>query len=461
MPALTLTAPTDKLRSAQAGSSRTIGYAPVKLDSAGAVGGAQTYLKQVPGLRPITFGVSGVMKPNALMPANGKLYAVIADKLLAINEDWTYTDHGFVAGGDLSWAVNETQLCLVASPNAYVLDFASGDLSKVPGEWSMVEVLDGYGVFLELGTSQFFVSSNQDFTVIDDLSYASTESSPGDNVAILIKHREAVILKSQTGEIWYNSGAADFPMSRNDGAPVDIGVSSSKTLKKLAGVAYWLGEDNQGQRVVFRMGGYVPERISSQALEEALTGVDVSDAYAFSYHQEGLGFYVLQVPGLETTWVYEVTSGTWTERCDWDGDYMAWPALCHALFGGDHVVGDADGNLYKLDPTYNKIGTREMVRDIITRHTSSSTLRRERIGSLQLSCDVAQSLTTEAHILMRYSDDGGRSWSNWRIGSLGDVGRTTYRVRWTRLGASRDRVWHFRVTDDVMCNVIAAVFNEV
>lgn len=57
MPALSLTAPTDKLRSTKAGSSRTIGYVPVKLDSAGAIGGATTYLKQVPGLRPITLPV--------------------------------------------------------------------------------------------------------------------------------------------------------------------------------------------------------------------------------------------------------------------------------------------------------------------------------------------------------------------------------------------------------------------
>lgn len=401
------------------------------------------------------------MKPNALTAANGKLYAVVRDRLLSFNTDWTYTDHGSAVGGDVSMAVNETQLCVVVAPNAYVLDFASGALDFVPGNWSMVDVLDGYGVFLEQGTSQFFVSANQDFKTVDALSYASTESSPGDNVAVLIKHREAVILKPQTGEIWYNSGAADFPLARNDGAPVEIGGSASKTLKKLAGVAYWLGEDSQGQKVVFRMGGYVPERISSQALEEALTGLDVSDAYAFTYHQEGLGYYVLNVPGLDTTWVYEVTSGTWHERCDWvNGEYQPWPAVCHAVFNGKHIVGDADDNLFELDPLYSQIDGRPMVRDIITRHTSSANLARERIGSLQLSCDVAESLTQEAHILMRYSDDGGRSWSNWRIGSLGDVGRTTHRVRWTRLGASRDRVWHFRVTDDVMCNVIAAVFNE-
>lgn len=401
------------------------------------------------------------MKPNALFAANGKLYMVRADTLVEVSDDWTTRDLGPVGGGDLSWAANETQLCVVAAPNAYVLDYATGNLSGVTGNWRQVVTIDGFGVFVEEGTAQFFASANQDFTIVDALSFASTESTAGPNVAALVKHREIVFLKGATGEVWYDSGAADFPFARNDGAPLEIGCAASKTLKKVNGVAYWLGRDDQGQAVVFAMSGYVPQRVSSHALEEAISGLDLAESYAWTYHQEGLSFYVLNVPGLDSTWVYEVASGTWHERAEIvDGVFTPWRAVCHAAFAGVHVCGDADDNVYTLDPTYSRNGTDELVRDLITPHTASASLSRERVGSLQLDCDVAQSLTTEAHILMRYSDDGGRTWSNWKFGSLGDVGRTKHRVRWTMLGAARDRVWQFRVTDDVQCNLISAVINE-
>lgn len=401
------------------------------------------------------------MKPGSLCVANGKLYAVRAGDLLEIDADWRYRVVGSVVGGNVTMRANETQLLVLAVPNAYVYDFAAETLDIITGEWSDADVLDGYGVLLEKGTSQFFVTAVQDFKTINPLSYASTEGNPGPNIAILTKHRELLILKDRTGEVWYDSGAADFPMSRNDGAPLEVGCSAFQTLQKLGGVAYWLGRDSGGQAVVFAMPGYIPQRISSHALEEALTGLDLSEASAFAYHQEGLSFYCLNVPGLDTTWVFEVASGIWHERAEWvDGAFRPWRPVCHAHFNGIHVVGDADDNLYELDPETFANGADVLIRDLITPHTAVPTLERMRVSSVQLNCDVATSSTTERHLLMRYSDDGGRSWSNWRVGSLGDVGRTKHRVRWTMLGSARDRVWHFRVTDPVMCNLISAVFNE-
>lgn len=50
-------------------------------------------------------------------------------------------------------------------------------------------------------------------------------------------------------------------------------------------------------------------------------------------------------------------------------------------------------------------------------------------------------------VILQYSDDGGQTWSNeyWR--SPGGVGEYKTRVRWNRLGRSRDRVFRIVVSD--------------
>jgi hypothetical protein len=62
--------------------------------------------------------------------------------------------------------------------------------------------------------------------------------------------------------------------------------------------------------------------------------------------------------------------------------------------------------------------------------------------------------------MLRYSDDGGVSWGNWRHLGLGRAGEYRHRARATMLGTSRARVWHLRCTDAVRCEPITAIIDE-
>ncbi|MGK3946812.1 hypothetical protein ABK046_51665, partial [Streptomyces caeruleatus] len=77
----------------------------------------------------------------------------------------------------------------------------------------------------------------------------------------------------------------------------------------------------------------------------------------------------------------------------------------------------------------------------------------------QIECGVGQgiALGAEAKLMLRYSNDGGKTWGNWRLLSLGKIGEHNARARANMLGAARDRVWHIRVTDDVSCDLLSAV----
>ena len=62
-------------------------------------------------------------------------------------------------------------------------------------------------------------------------------------------------------------------------------------------------------------------------------------------------------------------------------------------------------------------------------------------------------------VSLRWSDDGGHTWSNYHIGYLGRIGQTGARVIWRRLGMTlklRDRVYEVTGTDPVKIAIMGA-----
>lgn len=84
-------------------------------------------------------------------------------------------------------------------------------------------------------------------------------------------------------------------------------------------------------------------------------------------------------------------------------------------------------------------------------------------SSFELDCEVGRGLSSgqgsDPKIMMKYSDDGGRTWSNelWR--SLGKVGEYKTRVVWRKLGSSKDRVYQVSGSDPVFIQINEAYLN--
>lgn len=64
---------------------------------------------------------------------------------------------------------------------------------------------------------------------------------------------------------------------------------------------------------------------------------------------------------------------------------------------------------------------------------------------------------TDHWVEMCYSVDGGANWSNWKRRSIGEVGQYAKRVRFMRLGKSRQRVFRIRVSSPRKHDLLGAV----
>lgn len=459
--AIPFVGPSYSLDFRKADVQRSVNLIPSVVESG--TGKAPAILQEVPGLAVFAAG-SDVIR--GVEEVAGRGFFVAGSTLYETDSAGALTSRGTLttSTGRVSMAYGLTQLVMVDGPNGYVFNLAANTFAKIgsPAFYgsSRVAFIDGYFIFLRPDSQQFYISAIDDATALDALDFASAERSPDNLVSLLADHGELWLFGEKSVEIWSNTGNASFPFERNNGAILEVGCAAAHSAQKLDSTVIWVGNDANGNGTVWSVQGYKERRISTQAVEEAIQrSTDLSSAYAFTYQQDGHNYYCLQVPGLETTWCYDVFTGQWHERAELvDGEYTQWRANSHAYVFGKHLVGSDDGDVYELDKTAGNNAGDVKVRDRITPHNALPSLDWIDFPVFELDCQVGEGKPdgSEAFVMLRYSNDGGATWSQWRTASLGAIGERHKRVIFRRLGRAKDRVWHVRCTDDVLFSIVNA-----
>jgi hypothetical protein len=268
--------------------------------------------------------------------------------------------------------------------------------------------------------------------------------------------------------VWYDSGNATFPIERIQGAFNEIGCAAAYSVAKLDNGIFWLGSDARGNGVVYRANGYTGVRVSTHAIEFAIQGYgDLSDAIAYTYQQEGHAFYVLIFPSAGATWVYDVSTNSWSERAGFaNGEFDRHRSNCQMNFNSEVIVGDyANGNIYAFDlDVYADNGAEQKwLRSWRALPSNTNDLKRTAQHSLQLDCETGVGLSTgqgsDPQVMLRWSDDGGHTWSSEHWRSMGAIGAYGTRTIWRRLGMTtkiRDRVLEISGTDPVKIVIVGA-----
>jgi hypothetical protein len=402
--------------------------------------------------------------------SNGTLFAVGGNKLYSVSSSWVATELGSLntSTGHVSMADNGLHVVVVDGDNGYTWTIGSSTFAEITDEdfpgATVVTYQDGYFIFNEPDTESFFISGLTDIT-FDSLDFETAEGLPDKVVGTVSLNQHVFVLGTQSTEVFYNSGDADFPFTRVQGAVVDVGCAGAFTIQKLQNSLFWVGGDHTGQGIVYRSQGFQAERISTPAIEAVIRGIspdDLEDARAWVYQQGGHAFYCLNLPGTDRTWVYDTSTGLWHDRAY----RAAWSlerhrADCHALAYGLNVVGDYEnGKIYELDPDTNSDAGTSIVRIRTAPHFSSG-LKLVRHNSFQLDMEVGVGLDgttqgTDPQVMLQWSDDGGHTWSNERWADIGKIGKRRTRVIWRRLGSSRDRVYRVMVSDPIKVVLIGA-----
>ena len=370
------------------------------------------------------------------------------------------TAYGTGSGGAGTYTVNNSQT--ISSTTLYGLNWSV--LPSTDGAFTggtNVDIVDNYFVYNRPNTQQFGASAVLS-PISAAASFSSKDGSPDDLVTLIVDHREIYLLGETSSEVWVDQGTSPFPFQRIPGTSTQHGIVAPFSMARLGNSFAYLSKNNRGTAQIVQMNGYVPQRISTHAVENSLTNQTITDAVAWTYQLEGHEVYVISFPSIQLTWCYDVASGMWHKWLYTNnlGQYERCRGNCAAVFQGYVLVGDySNGKIYHLDKNVYTDDGQNVKRLRRAPHLVSD-FQRQYFEELQIQFQPGVGLVTgtgeNPQAMLRWSNDGGSTWSNEYWTSIGRIGRYLNRAIWRRLGMARDRIFEVVVTDPVKCVIVSA-----
>ena len=365
----------------------------------------------------------------------------------------------------------------------------------------VVDVNDNYFIYTRPGTQQFAISDVLS-PITQPLSFASKFTSPDNLVSLIADNGQLYLLGEKSSEVWVDQGTFPVAYQRIPGSSNQQGIIAPFSVARVGNFFCYVSQNIRGQNQVVLMNGYIPQRVSTHAVEQSLLDQYTADAIAYTYQLEGHEVYVVTFPTIDITWAYDITTNLWHKWLWTDGDnnYHRHRSNCAAVFQNIVVVGDwENGNLYQLDQSaYTDSGSE--IRRLRRAPHILSDLQRQYFDELQLqfqpgvgdggfSRDRNIYLGSPYYIgptaslvigyqdidvlgnsgqisptdvlynpkaMLRWSNDGGSTWSKEYWQDIGQQGKYTHRAIWRRLGWSRDRIFEVVVTDPIKAVVVSA-----
>jgi hypothetical protein len=209
-----------------------------------------------------------------------------------------------------------------------------------------------------------------------------------------------------------------------------------------------------------------PKRISTNALEHEIGALsDRGGAVGMAYSFEGHQFYCLTFPGDRRTVCYDRSTEEWHDRTSRDysvGQNREWgPRFCANGWGNVYFGMDEEG-LFRLDdglredsytdpddPTRRFPLFLQRVSPIYWDDARSVAIR-----ELVLDCEVGTTPKLAGQgrvpkVLLEVSTDGGNTWRECPMRTVGPQGDYTRVIKWRNLGAGRSFVARFTITEPI------------
>lgn len=427
-----------------------------------------------PGLHVLAHTPNGQPIRGLYRATNGELYCCAGFDIYFIDKDWTFqhigTLHTTKVLNPVKFSDNgiSVVLCDGTPVNGFSINMKTkmgldplfnpgvGD-SLTPSSTGFMgstylDYSDGFFIANSIGTPSFYISNPND-TIFDPTQFAAKTASPDAIQAAIALHRVVFLIGQISTEVWYNSGGGSlpgqtFPYEVMPGVVVDFGCVAQYSIAKAENAIYWLGRNFIGETVVLRGSGYKADRISNHGLETQLgTYTRIDDAIGYTFLANGHSFYVMTFPTENVTWMFDAATSHWQQLSSFDenGSEARHRSTMHAFAYDTHVVNDfATDALYALDfKDYrdNGLPTKRLVS--FPRMIDHESGKRVVFHSFTAELDSGETLVPDDNdvIMLSWSDDKGRTWSNGIPMSLGKVGQFNRLIRWQRLGISRNRVF--------------------
>jgi hypothetical protein len=414
-----------------------------------------------PGLTLANSALSNVNRGMYVMGAF--LYVVSGNTLFQFNSQFNLTQIGTLntSAGLVSMSDNGTQLMIVDGTNGYIYNQATttwvGKITSAgfPNGATTVTFDNGFFIVDKPGTGQFYKSASYDGTSWNALDFATLAASPGNLIAVDDDHGYVILWGQNSVEFWQNNGASTFPYAPLRSVAQEFGLAARFSRVKINNTMIFLARNPQGQVQVMMGQGFQPVDISSPDITNIINGfLTVSDAVALAYMVDGHPMYQINFPIAGRSFLYDCTSNFWSEvqtGTALTGIHLA--RQCVNFNQVDYAIDGVGGNIYKFDAAAYTDNGMTIKRLLQTRHIveDMNVLGIDEVFfDMETGVGLQSGQGSDPQIMFEVSKDGGRTFGNQTLLSLGKVGQYKGpRVTKRRIGSARDMVLRLSMTDPV------------
>jgi hypothetical protein len=424
---------------------------------------------------PVTTGDGGV---RALLLVGGvRLFAVIGPGLWEFDYTGTPTRRGTVdTDGQPAQIITNGrgQLGIASAGSVYAFDLNTNALTgpSLTGGYTHLAYATSLGLALNGQTGKVNLSALNDLTTWNAGQYFQRALFGDPWKCLFVDQNNLVwLIGLDSFEVWYNTGQGTQPFAPLSGLNGAIGIVGPWAFAVGQAGNTWLARNQHGQGLLMETHGGPPAVLSTPALASAATlyshlgGLSLSAVELLTHQFDAHVFTAVTFPTPGATWVYDHLEQIWGRRGVWTpatGRYGAWAPRTHTMAFGQHLVGSATtGQLAAMDEGYGTELDGRAIRRLRRAPALLQEHQRAPIDQLELVLDVglAASGAPAPDVLLRVSDDGGRTWGNELRGSTGAAGAWRTRVVWPRLGLVEHAVLEVSYSDAVPVRLVEAWLN--
>ena len=421
-------------------------------------------------------GLHTMSGENILIAVAGNIVYQINTSMVATQIGTLATSSGQVSISENITTANGLIAYIVDGPNRYTWVVASNTFRTLPttdGPWTGATVadnIDNYNIYNQ-PNSQNWACTDLSSSLSTQALYGSSDGSADQLVTLIVDRRQVYLLGEVTTEVWVDvgntiTGITTFPFQRVPGTFSQSGCAAQYSVARVADSFACVSRDTRGVAQIKLMQGYTWLRISTHAVEQSLIDQVVEDAIAYTYQIEGHEMYVVTFPSVGAnglTWVFDTSTKAWHKWLSWDSNnavYTRHRSNCGAYFNNMYIVGDyQNGKLYSVEnAVYTEDGA--TIRRLRRAPHITNNLQRQYFESFQIQFQPGVGLSTgqgsDPQAMLRWSSDGGSTWSSEYWVTIGQIGAYANRALWRRLGQSRDRIFEVVVSDPIKAVIISA-----
>ena len=341
-----------------------------------------------------------------------------------------------ISDGSQGYIYNGTSIATITTPD----NVAVGPLAYQ----------GGWGLFPVPGTGQWYITGVNDFDSVDALDFATAEAHPDPLLRIFIDHNQALLCGTRTIEVWQLTGASDFPFQPLTNSQIQRGLAARNAIVAEDNTTMFVGDD----RVVYRLEGYRPVRVSTGPIERAIlrvTQASMDDCDAYSYTSGGQKFLVFTFPN-ELTIQYNLATGLWN-YCSTYG-YADWRMIGSS--GGYSRYYSTPTGIVALDETLNTDES-GIMRRVACGAPGDAGSRDITVTKFELDAEMGRApINGTAQIMLRFAPDG-ETFGNIKVRSLGVTGEYRHRAVWRNVGHGRRPTIEVSASDDFHFAIEAAL----